>query len=103
MAATLQELYTLAQGMNDLHARVAAACLKGAWGIYYEAPETANHAERLAWAKSILASKQGMVDAATAMFLFFLSNATVQTLGEAVTDNDIEYVVFGLIDTMAVV
>jgi len=102
MAATLAELVTLAHGRNDLHFRVAGACLKAAWGIYYEDVGTANHAERLVWAKRVLASKEGMIEVATEMFLFFLSNATIQTVGAAATDNDIEFVVNSLIDTMAV-
>jgi hypothetical protein len=100
--ATLQEIYTLAQGMNNLHARVASACLKASWAIRNESPETENHTERLAWANAILSSKQGMMDAATMMFLYFLSNTTIQTLGDQASDNDIEFVVSSFINVMAV-
>ena len=88
--------------MNNLHARVAAACLKASWAIRNEDVGTTNHTERLAWANGILASHQGMVDAATSMFLYFLSNATIQASGDDATDNDIEFVVNSFINTMAV-
>lgn len=76
--------------------------MKAAWAIRNEDAGTTNHANRIVWANGILASKQGMVDAATEMFLYFLSNATIQTNGDASTDNDIEFVVNSLVDTLAV-
>ena len=64
--ATLQEIYTK---LNDsgLRNRVEAACLLEAKAIVTEDAGTANHAERLAWAKRLVAGGGAAQDAAQQM------------------------------------
>jgi hypothetical protein len=83
------------QGGVDLAERIKAACAYVAQYILIEAPETANHAERLLWAKHVLIS--GNIDSASqAMHWLVVANATIAAAlaaGQAVADSDIEYVV----------
>ncbi len=82
-------------GGTDLAERIKAACAYVAQYILIEAPETANHAERLAWAKHVLVA--GQIDsAAQAMHWAVVANASIAAVlaqGGEVADSDIEYVV----------
>ncbi len=51
--ATLAQIWTLLEDPG-LKEKVSAACLKAANTIRLEATETANHANRIKWAKSVL-------------------------------------------------
>lgn len=83
------------QGGTDLAERIKAACAYVAQHILIEAPETANHADRLKWAKHVLIF--GNIDsAAQAMHWMCVANATIAVdlaAGDPVDDNDIEFVV----------
>lgn len=96
--ATLLEIYNLAQSQSTLRSRVSAAVADCALDVLNEDPGTTNHADRVVWAK------QALIDPTTEanrMFWGVLGNATIQASGEASTDNDILYVVAGLIDVYA--
>lgn len=97
--ATLMEIDGLVLGAPTLFQRFRAARLKAAWDITNEDPGTANHADRLTWANSIIAAyDSGNVQSE---YRLFLSNTTIQTSGIASTDNDIQFVVNSFIDTWA--
>ena len=97
--ATLAEIFAL-RGCSALRNRTAAACWKAAGDILNEAPETANHANRVTWAKAAMADNgEGAV--VMQMFRSVCSNATIQGVGDAATDNDIQYVVNAVVNLFA--
>lgn len=57
--ATYTELYSLASN-STLRNRLTAACLVAAHGVMLEDAATANHANRLEWARSAFASPDAM-------------------------------------------
>jgi hypothetical protein len=96
--ATLVEIVSLWGSNNDLAQRFMGGCIKAAWDVMNEAPETANHANRLALARKILLNPE---DINRKYYLYFLSNASIQTNGVASSDNDILFVVASFFDTIA--
>ena len=99
--ATLTELYAL-KNSSSLRNRVAVALAAAAEDVRNEALATANHAERFTWATQVvLGSDRGPEHEARRLMWMVLQNATVQTSGEASTDNDIQFVVNGLVSFAA--
>ena len=97
--ATLLEIYQLRYQSANIRDRVTAAVAKAAQDILAEDPGTENHAARLTWAKNALVNTASEAE----RFLWAVcGNATIQAAGEAATDNDIQYVVNGNINTFAV-
>jgi hypothetical protein len=88
---------------GPLHCRFVAACLVAAKDVVEEAPETANHVNRLIWAGAVLNGDETTVRTKAKQVQRYAaaSNATLQTVGEAATDNDVQYIVNSLIDTLA--
>lgn len=76
--------------------RVEAATLKAAHNIINEAPTTS---PRQQWAKSTLEAGTGASEAAK-FVRYALGNSAIQSVGAAATDNDIEFVVAGLITVL---
>ena len=95
--ATLVEIDNLVNGYPLLKQRFKAARLKAAWDILNEGDITF-HEERLAWASGIINNYD--VDLSVE-YLLFLSNPTIQTSGNASTDNDIQFVVNSFVDVWA--
>lgn len=94
--ATLRQVYGML-GNADLKNRITVAVAKlGYYIVATEAPETANHANRLIWANQVLAGPEAM---ANKMMWAVLQNADVQTAilagvpDEAAFDTLVEYVV----------
>ncbi len=83
---------------TELRARTAAAIADAAQDVLNEADATPNHVNRLVWARDALTNAEPV---AKRMFWGLLGNSTIQDSGEASTDNDIKYVVAGLINTFA--
>ena len=86
--------------------RVTMAVLKAARDVKAESSGTTNHAERLAWANSLI--DLGVADAMAGRFLVnVVANSTISSAFGAeqdqtdVTDNDIQFVVNGLVDQYA--
>ena len=96
--ATLQEIWTYCESHALLRQRFAAACIKSAWDVMNEDPGTTNHANRLALDKKILLDPNAINDR---YYLYFMSNASVQTNGEGSADNDLLYVVASFFDLVA--
>lgn len=96
--ATLLEVYNLRVTSSLLRNRVAAAVAKAAMDVLNEDAGTTNHAARLVWAQDALVNAETV---AGRMMWGVLGNGTIQNAGEAATDNDIQYVVNGLINTFA--
>jgi len=83
------------QGGTDLAERIKAACAYIAQYILIEDEQTANHADRLKWAKHVLIN--GNIETASqAMHWLVVANATIAAhlaADEPVADSEIEYVV----------
>jgi hypothetical protein len=83
--------------------RWLGACLTSAYAVLNEAPETANHADRLVWANVMLGGDESATKAkVSAMMKYAIaSNATIQTDPVGATDNDILFVVASQLDILA--
>lgn len=95
--ATYAEIYDLWTS-SALKKRAYVAVAKAAQDVLNEDPGTTNHANRVLWATASLENPE--VNASKMMWPI-VSNATVQAAGLACTDNDIQFVVNGAIDTFA--
>jgi len=96
--ATLLEIWNLKSTSANLRNRCAAAVAKAAQDVLNEDAGTENHAARVVWAQDALVNAES---AANRMMWGLLGNATIQSSGESSTDNDIQFVVNGLINTFA--
>ena len=94
---SLDSDFTLKNSLTLSH-RIAAALVRGAEAIRNEAPETANHANRLSWSKIMLQGDSGPENEAKRWKWMIIQNATIAASGDASTDNDIEFAVNSLID-----
>jgi hypothetical protein len=95
---SLEQTYNLAFGAPVLRQRFIAARLKAAWDVRNEVGTTPNHANRRAWADSILADAEARADRE---YLIFLSNPTIRANGAASPDGDIEFVVNSFLNEYA--
>lgn len=95
--ATYLQVWDLSSSSN-LHVRAAVACAKAAIDVLNESPITTNHANRVKWAESALLDPESE---AKRMMWGLISNATIQASGIDSTDNDIQFTINGLIDTMS--
>jgi hypothetical protein len=86
---------------SSLRNRVAAALTAAAEDVRTEAAATANHAERFTWATGILSGFNAPQAEADRAMWIIVQNATIQASGEASTDNDVQFVVNGLVDFLA--
>jgi hypothetical protein len=90
---TYEQVYNLFYSAGLLN-RTIVACAACATAILSEAPETANHAKRLAWANATL---QDVRPVATSMIWPLLGNVTIMQLGDAVDDGSLQYIISNLI------
>jgi len=86
---------------NDLHKKVARAIDVAARAVINEDPGTENHAERYVWACTVRRRVERLQSEAHRWIVAVLDNATVAAAGNTATDNDVQFVVNGLVDTMA--
>lgn len=101
---SLVSIYNCWAGQGGLlKAKFIGACLTSAYAVLNEAGGTTNHANRLIWANTILSGTVAQVeDKAMQMLRYAIaSNSTLQSAGEAATDNDVLYIVASQIDTFA--
>jgi len=100
--AYIEEYNLFFDTTNDLHKKVARAIDKAARDVINEDEGTANHSIRLAWAKWMRADPDRVVAEAHRAMLHVLDNATVAAAGNTATDNDVQFVVNGLVNTLSV-
>lgn len=81
-----------------LRRQVAVACHKAAVDILNEDPETANHSQRMAWARRVIADPEGW--AAKAIWKV-LENAVIQAAPTGAIDSDVQFVVNSIVDYLA--
>ena len=99
--AYVDEYALFADETNDLHKKVARGLDKAARDIINEDPGTENHVNRIRWAKGIRKNPDTVIGEAHRAMVYILDNATVAAAGNAATDNDVQYVVNGIVDTLA--
>jgi len=87
---------------NNLHKKVGRAIDKAARDVINEDPGTPKHDIRLVWAKWIRAQPDRVITEGHRAMLHVLDNATVATAGNTATDNDVQFVVDGLVDTLSI-
>lgn len=100
----LVDIYNCWTGESGtLRAKFVGACLKAAYNVVNEDAGTSNHANRLTWANAIIGGTRESVEAAAIQQLRYAmaSNATIQSAGDAATDNDVEYIVASQLNTFA--
>lgn len=93
---TFLEIYDKKSQSETMKARVEVAISNAAIAVLNEDPATENNADRVIWASDALANTKGMTER---MLWGVWGNSTIQTSGDASTDNDIQFVVNGLVNT----
>lgn len=100
----LVDIYNCWAGQSGLlKAKFLGACLTSAYDILNEDGGTANHANRLIWANSVLNGTVAEVEAKAMQHLRYAmaSNATLQSVVDAATDNDVIFIIASQINTFA--
>ncbi len=105
--ATLNEINTLSQNSHLIN-RISAGLAKAAEDVRNEDPATANHTERFDWASGVLLVKDGPYNEAVRSIWLVLQNTIVvdgyndsPVDGGPVTDNNVQFVVNGIINFLA--
>lgn len=99
--AYVDEYALFADTTNDLHKKVARAIDKAARDVINEDAQTENHSNRIVWAAWMRASPSRVIGEANRAMLHVLDNATVAAAGNAATDNDVQFVVNGLVNQLS--
>jgi hypothetical protein len=81
-----------------LRKQTAVALHKAAVDILNESAATENHSQRMAWARRVIASPEEW--AAKAIWKV-LENATIQASPAEASDNDVQFVVNSIVDSLA--
>ena len=81
-----------------LRKRVAVALVKAAVDVMNESPATEDHAQRMAWARRVVADPLGW---AAKTIWKVLENATIQAAPLAATDSDVQFVVNSFVNTFS--
>lgn len=93
----LAKSFSLANN-SQFRGLVKAAVAKAAYDITNEDPGTANHTERLAWAKDAMKNPS---TAADQMLWMILQNQTILDSGVNFSENDIQFAVNSNVDYLA--
>lgn len=98
MALDYKEIYNVMESDCDLWKKAQVAVFKAAVDVLNEAANTTNHANRVIWANAVMLDPKAKTQQ---MKTHILTNATIQTVLNDATDNDVQFVVNGLVDTFA--
>jgi hypothetical protein len=93
-----EEIYGVMHSDCPLWHKAEVRACKLAGDVLNEAPETANHANRIIWANAVLVNPTTKI---AEMKTHILLNATIASNPNGATSNDVEFVISGLIDTFA--
>lgn len=92
------DIYTAATDETHvLRKQVAVALHKAAVDVMNEDDQTADHSQRVAWARRALADPVGWAEKA---IWKVLENATIQAAPAEATDNDVQFVVNSAIGSL---
>lgn len=89
---------------NDTHVlrkQVFAALHKAATDVVNEDPEADNHGRRARWSKRILGSSDTLLAEAANAMAAVLQNSSIQGNPTGSTDNDVQFAVNGIVNTLA--
>jgi hypothetical protein len=96
------DIYTAAtDDTHVLRKLVAVAMHKAAQDVINEDAETANHNNRLVWARKVTQGADAPVTEAARWIWAVLENATIQAAPTEAADNDVQFVVNALVNVMA--
>ncbi len=105
--ATLNETFALRNNAH-LKNRISAALAAAAEDVMNEAAAVVGHAERFAWASSVLLLTGGPEREGSRAIWLVIQNTVIAdnytanpSDGGATTDNDVQFVVNGLVDILA--
>lgn len=97
----IEEHDLAADNGNDLHKKVSRAIVKAAAAVVYESKAAANHDKRFVWACRVRLAPENADAEAHRWILLVLDNPSVAGAGNTASDDDVQFVVNGLVDTMA--
>lgn len=96
------DIYTAAtDDTHVLRKQVAVAIFTAAVNVVNESPDTENHAARLHWARRVLVGNDGPTSEAGVAIWKVLENATIQAAPAASEDNDVQFAVNAIVNTLA--
>jgi hypothetical protein len=98
MALNYVEIYNVMESDCALWRKAQVAVFKAAVDVLNEAANTTNHANRVIWANAVMLDPKTKMQQ---MKTHILTNSTIQTVLNNVTDDDVQFVVNGLVDTFA--
>ena len=81
-----------------LRKQTAVALHKAAVDVMNEDPATAEHSQRMAWARRVLADPEGW---AAKVIWKVLENATIQAAPTTTTDGDVQFMVNSLVNSIS--
>ena len=94
---SLATVYSLSTNA-EFRGLVMAALAKAAYDVINESGGTTNHANRLAWAKTVI---KDPTPAMQTLIWMVLQNPTIVSDGVNFVENDIQFVVNSYVDTLA--
>jgi len=92
------DIYNL-KSNADVRNRMAVAIAKISLDIMAESAGTANHANRVIWAKTAILGPEGMTDR---LFWACMLDATLRTKGDTATDAEIQTAVDAAVNNFAI-
>jgi hypothetical protein len=93
------DIYTAATAVDSvLLKQVTVALFKAAVDIIGESAGTANHANRIVWAKKVTGSADTLKSEASRWIWKVLENTTIQAAPTTSPDNDIQFAVNSILD-----
>ena len=96
------DIYTAAtDDTHVLRKQIAVALHKAAQDVINESTETANHGNRLVWARKVTQGDSAPIVEAERWVWSVLENATIQAAPTEAADNDVQFVVNALVNVMA--
>ncbi len=96
------DIYTAAtDDTHVLRKQCAVACYKAALDVINEDPETANHGNRLAWARKITQDANAPTQAAARWVWALFADATIRDNPTTASDATVQNAVNGILNTMA--
>jgi hypothetical protein len=93
------DIYAAATASDHvLRKQVAVAIVKAAVDVMNESTATEDHSQRMTWARRALSDPLGWAEKA---IWKVLENATIQSAPTEATDNDVQFVVNALVNTLS--
>lgn len=93
------DIYTAATTVDSvLLKQITVAIFQAAVNIINEDTSTANHANRIVWARKVLSTSVALHAEASRWIWKVLENASIQSAPTTSPDNDVQFVINSIID-----